>query len=179
VADAWEFKVITIPGDTSGVWIANNSASFSIVFAIGVGATYSGSPNAWGAGSNILGANGATNGVAATSDTYQITGLIVLPGLEVPSASRSPFIMRPYDVELQLCRRYYEQVGMTVITTSPPYGNTSWYRASKRASPTLTTSGTLNGAIVAVMGYSPLEGVRQTSVASAASDITIIADARL
>jgi hypothetical protein len=36
----------------------------------------------------------------------QITGLVVLPGIELPSASRAPFIMRSWDQEYLLCQRY-------------------------------------------------------------------------
>jgi hypothetical protein len=35
-----------------------------------------------------------------------ITGVAVLPGIEVPSAERSLLIMRPYPEELQFCKRY-------------------------------------------------------------------------
>jgi hypothetical protein len=36
-----------------------------------------------------------------------MTGLIVLPGIELPASDRAPLIMRPFDRELELCRRYY------------------------------------------------------------------------
>ena len=32
---------------------------------------------------------------------------MVLPGLELPPPERVPYIMRPFDQELMLCRRYY------------------------------------------------------------------------
>jgi hypothetical protein len=49
------------------------------------------------------------NAVAATSDSFRLTGLVVLPGIEAPSAARSPFIMRSFDQELVVCQRYYEK----------------------------------------------------------------------
>src|SRR4029077_21047839 len=63
--------------------------------------------NVWTAGAFIA-ATGSINGVAATTDTFQITGVVILPGVEVPSAARSPLIMRPYDQELMTCRRYWQ-----------------------------------------------------------------------
>lgn len=35
--------------------------------------------------------------------------MIVVPGSELPSASRSPFIMRRFDQELLDCQRYYQK----------------------------------------------------------------------
>jgi hypothetical protein len=74
------------------------------------GTTFAGPANAWAAG-NFIGATGTTNGVAALTDTFQITGVIVLPGIEAPSAARSPFIMRPFDQELAVCKRYWQKLG--------------------------------------------------------------------
>jgi hypothetical protein len=51
------------------------------------------------------------NAVAATSDVGRIYGVLFLPGVEAPSAARAPFIMRPFDQELLLCRRYFTQFG--------------------------------------------------------------------
>jgi hypothetical protein len=50
-----------------------------------------------------------TPAVAATSDVFRITGVVVLPGIEAPSAARSPLIMRPYDQELLICQRYWQK----------------------------------------------------------------------
>jgi hypothetical protein len=109
-AGVWEFKTITIPGDTGGTWITTNGIGMTIRINMMVGSTYSGSPNAWAA-TGYIGATGAINGAAATSDTMLITGVVVLPGLEAPSAARSPLIMRPYDQELTVCKRYWQKLG--------------------------------------------------------------------
>jgi hypothetical protein len=45
--------------------------------------------------------------VASTADVFRLTGVVVIPGTEAPSAARSPLIMRPYDQELLICQRYY------------------------------------------------------------------------
>ena len=109
VADAAQFNVITIPGDTGGTWASDNTVGLSISFAMGGGSTYTAPANVWGAG-NFFVAPGQVNAVAATTDAFRITGLIVLPGVEAPSAARAPFIMRPFTQELEICRRYYQTI---------------------------------------------------------------------
>jgi hypothetical protein len=109
-ADAWEYKTVTIPGDVASLWAKDNTTGFSILFCMAAGTNIAGAPGAWGS-TNYGGAIGTVNGVAATTDTFQMTGLIILPGLEAPSAARSPLIMRPYDQELVTCQRYFRQWG--------------------------------------------------------------------
>ena len=107
-AATWEYKTVTIPGDTTGTWPKDNSSALNLNFSMMAGSTLQGPANAWAAG-NYIAATGTTNGVAATSDVMVITGVTVLPGIEAPSAGRSAFIMRPYDQELVTCQRYYRK----------------------------------------------------------------------
>lgn len=113
VADAWEFKTVTIPGDQVGAWVGGNGIGLKLRIMMACGATYQGAVNAWTA-ATIMGAVGTTNGVAALTDVFQITGIIMLPGIELPSAARAPFIMRPYDQELLLCQRYFVSLGPSI-----------------------------------------------------------------
>jgi hypothetical protein len=108
-ADVAQYNVVTIPGDTAGTWAADNTLGMVITFAIAapVGGTYTAPTlNSWLAGNYFAGI-GQINAVAATSDAFRITGVVVLPGVEAPSAARSPYIMRPFDQEITTCRRYY------------------------------------------------------------------------
>ena len=76
-------------------------------------------PPSWAASiTNGLGASftiylsGGPSGIniaASNGNTIEITGLVILPGVEMPSAVAAPFIMRPYDTELTLCKRYWEK----------------------------------------------------------------------
>lgn len=113
-SDTWEFKTVTIPGDTSGTWLTDTSIGMFVVFSMMAGTTFTATANTWGAGLK-LGATGTINGVAATTDTFQITGVIVLPGTEAPSSTRSALIMRNLSEEYDLCQRYY---GTTLYTYS-------------------------------------------------------------
>jgi hypothetical protein len=114
-----------------------------ITFAIAapVGGTYTAPTlNSWLAGNYFAGI-GQINAVAATSDAIRITGVIVLPGIEAPSAARSPLIMRPYDQELVTCKRYYEKLGSGLhgAAVGPTiFCGAGRYSVEKRVAATLT-----------------------------------------
>jgi hypothetical protein len=101
-ANTWEYKTVTIAGDTSGTWIgATNGRGVSLYFSLGMGSTYSGTAGAW-AGSSFFSATGATSVVGTNGATFYITGC----QLEVGSTATS-FDYRPYGTELALCQRYF------------------------------------------------------------------------
>ena len=104
VANTFEYKTITVAGDTSGTWLTTNGAGLKLVFGLGVGSTFSGPANAW-AGSAFFSATGATSVVGTSGATFYITGV----QLEVGSTATS-FDYRPYGTELALCQRYYYQI---------------------------------------------------------------------
>lgn len=107
VTDTWEYKTVTINGDTAGTWIGNaNGVGIIFTLAIADGSTGVGTANVW-ASAAYSGVTATTNGVAATSDVFQVTGVCLLPGTEAPSAARSPLIKRSFEQDLLLCRRYY------------------------------------------------------------------------
>jgi hypothetical protein len=140
-----QYNVITIPGDTTGTWTADNSAGIVIAFAVASGTTQTApTANTWAAGSYIA-APGQVNGVTTTSDVFRITGVIVLPGTQAPTATQSPYIMRPYGEELLTCKRYYEgglepYFYMQIAGIVAAYGEL-YFQVSKRAAPTGTISG--------------------------------------
>lgn len=100
------------------------------------------------------------NGVSSTSNTFELTGLVVLPGIELPSSERASFIMRPFDQELLICKRYYEKsyplasapgtssvggstdkiVPSNTIANLQDYGSER-FMVSKRTVPTITMYG--------------------------------------
>jgi hypothetical protein len=140
-ADVAQYNVITIPGDTTGTWASDNTTGMQIVFTFAAGSgNVAPSANSWLAGGYIA-APGQVNGASATTNTFRITGVIVLPGNEAPSAARSPFVMRPYDQELVTCKRYFEIQRGT--HTHYVNGVGSWggdpvsFKTEKRANPTV------------------------------------------
>jgi hypothetical protein len=104
-----QFNTVTIPGDITGTWATDNTGGLSITFTLASGsANIAPAANTWYAG-NYITAPGQVNSIAATTDVFRISGVIVLPGNEAPSAARSPFIMRKVPEELVICQRYYSK----------------------------------------------------------------------
>jgi hypothetical protein len=50
-ANTWEQKLVTIPGDTTGTWLTDNSGGLRLSFGLGVGANYSATAGSWQSGS--------------------------------------------------------------------------------------------------------------------------------
>jgi hypothetical protein len=103
-ADTWEYKTVTIPGDTTGTWPTDNSRSLVVLWALGVGSDREGTANTWAAG-NFYSTSGSSNLMATLDATWYITGV----QLEVGSVA-TPFERRPYGTELMLCQRYYAKI---------------------------------------------------------------------
>jgi hypothetical protein len=150
VSNAVEFKTVTFPGCPDGVWKTDNLVGISVLFALACGATLTAPSTGVWHNASYVAAPGQVNGVAATSDAFRITGVVVLPGIEAPSAARASLIMRPYDQELLTCQRYYRQYGG--LTAIQSVANGQCYAATgamvfehfspdMRAAPTFTPSG--------------------------------------
>jgi hypothetical protein len=100
-ANTFEYKTVTIAGDTSGTWLTTTGIGIRISFGLGVGSTYSGTASAW-AGANYLSATGATSVVGTNGATFYITGVQLEKG-----SVATPFERRDYGRELAMCQRYY------------------------------------------------------------------------
>ena len=105
-ADSWEYKTISIPADTSGLFNNDNGTGLGIGFWLNTGSVFtSGSLNTvWGsyAAGNRNPSNLGVGG--ATSDYFAITGV----QLEVGSVA-TPFEHRSYGDELARCQRYFRR----------------------------------------------------------------------
>jgi hypothetical protein len=118
VADTWEYKTVTILGDTSGTWLTTNGLGIQVIFGLGVGPDRSGTAGAW-TGSNVLAPTGATSVIGTLNATWYITGV----QLEAGSVATS-FERRSYGQELALCQRYcFATINSASSTGSnPPLG---------------------------------------------------------
>ena len=144
-ANTFEYKTITIAGDTTGTWAgATNAASITLAFGLGVGSTYSATAGAWGGGSFIFSATGATSVVGTSGATFYITGVQLEKG-----STATSFDYRPYGTELALCQRYYYRsvatdsytiFGTGFVTSSTATQIYSALPVTMRASPTLNFS---------------------------------------
>jgi len=138
-ANTWEYKTITIAGDTTGTWLKTNGAGIRLGFSLGAGSTLSGSAGSW-AGANYVSATGATSVVGTSGATFYITGVQLEKGNTATS-----FDYRPYGTELALCQRYYESRttnGNMLFSMPTPIDASRWlnyqFKATKRANPTMT-----------------------------------------
>ena len=174
-ANTWEYKTVTIAGDTSGTWVgATNGLGFRLYWNLGSGSTYSGgTANTWNSG-GYSGPSGTTSVVGTNGATFYITGVQLEKG-----STATSFDYRPYGTELQLCQRYYEttfDIGTApannlgagvgeVIFSNPTAGggfapNMYFYypyTVTKRVAPTTTfyncrsaTAGTFSGYVASV-----------------------------
>jgi hypothetical protein len=106
-ANTWEWKTFLIPADTTAL-VTDMVPSLHVLMTPAVGATRAGTPGAWSSNNpTYLGATGGVTAIA-TNETFQMTGLLAIPGGYLPPVDRAALIMRPYDQEFQLCRRYYQ-----------------------------------------------------------------------
>lgn len=105
-ANAWEFKTFLVPGDVTGTWNTSTGIGLAVSIALVAGATLQGVAG-WNAGLQIATAAQA-NLFATNGATFQTTGLIVLPGSEMPQADRAWMLQRTFSEELRLCQRYYQ-----------------------------------------------------------------------
>lgn len=101
-ANTWEYKTVSIPGETSGTWRTNNLAGMTVYFSHG--ATTTAAAGLWYQ-TAYNGAAGQVNVAATLNATWQITGV----QLEVGSYNTN-FDYRPITLEEQLCRRYYYKI---------------------------------------------------------------------
>ena len=79
----------------------------------------------------------ATNG-----NTFEMTGFVMLPGIEIPSSDRAPFIMRPADQEAALAKRYYQIAASNIPLAYQGTGDQSLFasfQTEMRANPTVVT----------------------------------------
>jgi hypothetical protein len=145
VANTWEYKTVTIAGDTTGTWVTDNGVGAYVWFSLGSGSTVSKAAGSWGAG-EFYGVTGANNLMGSTSNNFYITGLQLEKG-----TTASSFEFRSYGKELMLCQRYYGSY--------PQPNGIYWYNISAggyrryhfnfpvmmRSTPTCTIAGVTNG----------------------------------
>jgi len=153
-ANTWEYKTITVAGDTSGTWNSTNGAGIRVIFSVGSGATRSGTANAWTGTSNIVQPTGSLSLLATNGATLYLTGVQLEAG-----TTASPFEYRQYGTELLLCQRYYEKTySQGVVPGTSTESNVEWagtsfqslastgtfqaqlrpFKVIKRAAPTMT-----------------------------------------
>jgi hypothetical protein len=100
-ANTWEYKTITITGDTTGTWGATNGRGITVSFALASGSTAQTTADTWSAG-EFIATSSQVNWMATIGNTFYITGV----QLE-QNTSATPFERRLFNQELANCQRYY------------------------------------------------------------------------
>ena len=147
-ADTWEFKSITVPGDTSGLINDDNGDGLALFWVLGAGSTFtSGSERS----TYTAFANGdvaptqTVNLADNTANEWMITGV----QLEVGEQA-TPFEHRSFGDELRRCQRYfyaedngdpYHMVACGAATGSTLFIGIMSTPVTMRAAPTLATTG--------------------------------------
>ena len=103
VADTWEYKTITIPGDTSGTWLTGTDIGIEVLFPMAIGSTFSTTPGSWVSG-NFFGSTNQVNVMATSSNAFHLAQVQIEVGSEA-----SEFEYRQFGEELALCKRYYQE----------------------------------------------------------------------
>jgi hypothetical protein len=168
-ANTWEFKTITILGDTTGTWVTNNGLGIQVWFDLGSGSSLTGSPGSWGA-TQIIRPTGSVSLVGTNGATFYITGVQFEAG-----SVATPFERRDYGRELMMCQRYYAEVSAT--PTSASVYSYVFLPVTMRALPTVALkAGGLAGASYGAAPYGT-NSIRQNTSASGAIDALLSTNA--
>jgi hypothetical protein len=176
-ANTFEYKTITVPGDTSGTWLTNNGIGLSVYWDLGVGTTYSGSATGSWQGSGFEGLTGGTKLSATSGATWYMTGVQLEKGTVATS-----FDYLPYGTELALCQRYFcssfpigsavvngvttGQVSSSVIpyNTAGSYTNNMNFPVAMRATPTIVIYST--GQVASSTNFEYFDGTWRQATSS-------------
>ena len=101
-ANTWEYKTITVTGDTTGTWNTTNGIGLGFQMSLGGGSSTEGTAGSWESTYKSR-TSACVNLNETLNATWQITGV----QLEVGSVA-TPFEHRSYGDELARCQRYYQ-----------------------------------------------------------------------
>lgn len=148
-ANTYEYKTITIAGDTTGTWVSDNATGIQVIWDLGSGSNFNGTAGSWSSSYKAR-TSGSASIVGTNGATFYITGVQLEAGTVA-----TPFERRSYGQELALCQRYYEKSYNIDVAPGTNTGNgafacntaTLWYSSmnltvpfavSKRAGPTIS-----------------------------------------
>jgi hypothetical protein len=136
-ANTWEYKTITIVGDTTGTWLTTNGTGIDIRFDLGSGSNYrTATTGSWIAG-DYWSTSSQANWIGTSGATFYITGV----QLE-QNTTATPFERRLYGQELNNCFRYYYKYPGSpnihgMLYASAKYIGTVFFPITMRTTPTI------------------------------------------
>jgi len=160
-ANTWEYKTVTITGDTSGTWPVDNTSAGQINFSLGSGPDrVAPAADTWYAAGYLQTSN-QVNWINTSGATFYITGV----QLEAGSVA-TPFEHRQYGQELALCQRYFQNAKYGINGVAFGVSNTysggdrvflcggSEFKVDMRAQPDMTLYSAQTRTPGQVSGYS-------------------------
>jgi len=147
-ANTWEFKNITVQGDTSGVINDDNGEGLTLFWVLGAGSLFT-------SGSERSTYTAFSNGDVAPTQTVNLADNTanewMITGVQMEVGSQAtPFEHRSFGEELLLCQRYYQVVDALMWGHQAKIGDTNrqvnWVlQPTMRATPALTVSQVRSG----------------------------------
>ena len=180
-ANTFEYKTVTVAGDTTGTWLTNNGIGLRVWFSLGSGSTYTGTAGAWAA-ADYRSATGAVSVVGTNGATFYVTGV----QLEVGTVA-TPFERQIYNAQLAQCQRYFETTYFSTPTAVPTNASNGYipipsaavangaqyafvpFKVTKRASPTVTTYSYTSSTTSAASGLSGTDLAASSGVSAGAT----------
>ena len=149
-ADTWEYKTITIPGDTGGSGFGNdNDVGMKIRWHLAVRSSYQGTPSgSWSTSASNRSQSSHVNLASNIANEWYLTGVQLEAGDKA-----TPFEHRSYGDELARCERYcqvfeytgqYHLICQGIIETGATIENIFYLRRPMRTFPSCTLSNIAN-----------------------------------
>lgn len=131
--NTWEFKVITMPVDTSGTWAYDNTSGLQLAFSLATGTSLQTTATTWQTGAFLSTAN-QVNDLDTVGNTFKIA----LVQLEAGSTA-TPFETRSIGQEQSLCERYFRAIRMSMSVYALAGNGTGYGQTgiTMRATPTV------------------------------------------
>jgi dipeptidyl aminopeptidase/acylaminoacyl peptidase len=136
-ANTWEYKTVTIAGDTSGTWYTNNGIGIRLNFSLGAGSAKLGTAGTW-TSSTKEGVTGQVNPIQTNGSTFYITGVQLEAG-----GSASNFEYLQYGQQYANCQRYYQTLldcNQSYVNAGMHVGGRLQFNTEMRANPTTTAT---------------------------------------
>lgn len=153
-SNTWTWVQFTAPGEPGGNWSSGSNKGCDIGWALATGSAWQfGAISQWSTASTTWSGTDQTNwaasltgGAGSTVPTFQRTGLVFVPGSDIPTSVASRYMMKSYADNLRDCQRYVELGGFLFQAISGVQVNRahSWvipFKVTKRAAATPTISG--------------------------------------
>ncbi len=150
VADTWEYKTVTYPGDTTGTWLHNQNDGVQLNWCLASGANYQGTANQWNTAWRDHTSN-QVNFMATSGNKIRFTGIQLEKG-----TTATEFEHRTYQEELARCQRFYQDIPANSSVYVPMNGSYARinviFPTTMRAVPSITLTPSWDGGSGTIYG---------------------------